>query len=85
MNGCGWVTLAGPELLYAYAKGLISYSKSWATYHCRVVFDEFVAKFWQMKLEGEREKNLVKRTFAKLLLNSLYGKFGQLGADLIPV
>ena len=85
MNGCGWVTLAGPELLYAYAKGLISYSKSWATYHCRVVFDEFVAKFWQMKLEGEKEKNLVKRTFAKLLLNSLYGKFGQLGADLIPV
>ena len=85
MNGAGWVTLAGPELLYAYRNRMISYSKSWATYICKEVFGDFVSKFWQMKLEGEQEGNLVKRTFAKLLLNSLYGKFGQLGADLVPV
>lgn len=85
MNGAGWVTLAGPELLYAYKNKLIAYSKSWATYICKEVFGDFVRKFWAMKLEGEREKDTVKRTFAKLLLNSLYGKFGQLGADLVPV
>jgi hypothetical protein len=38
-----------------------------------------------MKIEGEREGDETKRTFAKLLLNSLYGKFGQLGSSLIPV
>ena len=84
MNGYGWVTLAGPELLYAQRKGYIQARKSWATYICKPIFDEYVDYFWQLKIEGEQNNDYIQRTFAKLLLNSLYGKFGQLGANLIP-
>ena len=84
MNGDGWVTLAGPELAYAYKKGYIFAHKSWATYVIKPVFGEFVDYFWQLKIEGERNGDIVQRTFAKLLLNSLYGKFAQLGSHLVP-
>ena len=84
MNGNGWITLAGPELAYAYKKGYIFATRSWATYVCKTLFNDFVDYFWELKLSAERTGDLVQRTFAKLLLNSLYGKFAQLGAHLIP-
>lgn len=84
MNGDGWVTLAGAELGYAYAKGYIFCTRSWATYVCKPIFNEFVDYFWNVKIEAERNGDHIQRTFAKLLLNSLYGKFAQLGAHLIP-
>ncbi|MHB1342563.1 MAG: DNA polymerase [Coriobacteriia bacterium] len=38
-------------------------------------FSEYVEHFYAMKLEAEKEGDKAKRTFAKLLMNSLYGKF----------
>jgi len=37
------------------------------------IFSDYVDRFWKMKAEGTG----AKRTIAKLLLNSCYGKFGQ--------
>ena len=40
-------------------------------------FAGYVDNFIQEKIDGQREKNKVKELFAKLLLNSAYGKFAQ--------
>jgi hypothetical protein len=44
-------------------------------------FSEYVNYFYRMKREAEEEKNKNKRQFAKLMLNSCYGKFGQDGRN----
>ena len=38
------------------------------------VFGTYVETFYKLKESAEREKNNVKRSVAKLMLNSLYGK-----------
>jgi hypothetical protein len=40
------------------------------------LFKEFVEKYTQMKIKAEKEGNNVLRTIIKLILNSLYGRFG---------
>lgn len=44
-------------------------------------FEEYVYRFYKMKLEAEENGDLLARFFAKLFLNSCYGKFGQDGRD----
>ena len=38
------------------------------------VFKPYVTKYYKMKEDAEKEKNPVKRSIAKLLLNAMYGK-----------
>ena len=40
------------------------------------LFSKFVEKYSQIKINAENEGNNAKRTTAKLVLNSLYGRFG---------
>jgi hypothetical protein len=40
------------------------------------LFSKFVEKYSQIKINAEKEGNNAKRTTAKLVLNSLYGRFG---------
>ena len=70
--------LAGPELQYAVDHGLVHRWGRWATYETEDIFDDFVAFFWKLKQRYEAHNDQVNRTFVKLILNSLYGKFGQL-------
>lgn len=42
-------------------------------------FSEYVDKFFAMKSEADKSGDKTKRQFAKLMLNSCYGKFGQDG------
>jgi len=42
----------------------------------RVSFGEYVDNFFEMKLKARREGDIAGALMAKLLLNSLYGKFG---------
>ena len=42
-------------------------------------FSEYVDKFFKMKLDAEKANDKTARQFAKLMLNSCYGKFGQDG------
>lgn len=40
------------------------------------LFNKFVDNFSKIKIDAEKENNQARRTIAKLLLNSLYGRFG---------
>jgi hypothetical protein len=40
------------------------------------IFDNYVNEFFNMKIRAEEKGNLVERSIAKLMLNSLYGGFG---------
>ena len=65
------------ELVYALEhKHLISIQQL-AVYDQDRIFDGYIDFFYGMKLEGEREGNQIIRQQAKILMNSLYGKFGQ--------
>lgn len=44
-------------------------------------FTEYVDKFFAMKLDAEKKGDKTTRQFAKLMLNSCYGKFGQDGRE----
>lgn len=69
--------LAGPELIHAYRAGRILSWGAWASYLCKPIFTEYVNHFWEKKLAAELAGDRVQRSFVKLLLNSLAGKFGQ--------
>lgn len=79
-RGRGIVTLAGPELAFADSIGAIVKWGRWATYAMEPLFQSYVGYFAQLKDHYERTGDTVKRTFVKLLMNSLYGKFGQYGS-----
>lgn len=40
------------------------------------LFVEYVKKFSDIKIKAEQEGNNARRSVAKLMLNSLYGRFG---------
>lgn len=72
-------TLAGPELQYAYLHGHIKRWGSWSYYLCKEIFTSYVRHFFDLKNAYDELGNLTAKTFVKLMLNSLYGKFGQAG------
>lgn len=80
-NGEGWTTLAGPELAFAHQCGHICAYRAWAQYHVGKLFTAFVRYFWQLKLEYGKSGDGTRYEFVKLILNSLYGKFGQYGSQ----
>ncbi len=41
------------------------------------IFNKFVSHFYELRLKYKSEKNEVMQYFCKIVLNSLYGKFGQ--------
>jgi hypothetical protein len=73
-----WTTLAGPELVLAQELGLIKEIRGWAKYELRDIFTGFVTWFWQYRQEQTRLGNTLNSNLAKLLMNGLYGKFGQM-------
>ncbi len=86
------------EIAVAMKYGLIKIKKIFEIRSAfeTITFDKYVDTYIVEKIEGKREKNKTKELFAKLLLNSAYGKFGQnpenyfdyyvryLGEDLPP-
>jgi DNA polymerase elongation subunit (family B) len=43
------------------------------------IFEKFVDKYYSLRLQAQREGNSALAFVCKILLNSLYGKFGQIG------
>lgn len=80
-TGEGITVLAGPELAWASQQGLVTRWGAWASYETAELFTEFVDHFFLLKADAETRENWTERMFVKLLLNSLYGKFGQRGGD----
>lgn len=75
--------LAGPELAEAAAKGIVLGHRNIIHYDRADLFSSWVDDLWNERLEAKQSGDQVRDRFAKLLLNSLYGKFGQRGTDLI--
>ncbi len=74
-------TLTTPELLYGLSRGHILYVRSMAYYMQASLFRDYVDCFYEMKQRLADDPGNPYYAFAKLYLNSLYGKFGQLAHD----
>lgn len=76
-RGDFWTTLCGPELLWAHGKGQLKTVGRVAVYDLADLFSVWVERIWGLRERFEREGNRLWEMLAKVLLNSLYGKFGQ--------
>ncbi len=76
-KGRFWTTLAQPELQRAIRKGHVLKIDEWSSYEMQPLFVDYVNYWWQERLKYTKEVDPVRNTFCKLMLNSLYGKFGQ--------
>lgn len=72
--------LCGPELRYANRRGYILSVGKFAEYRTDGLFTDFVDSLWAMRVEYKRIQNRLYDQFAKRILNSLYGKFGQMSS-----
>lgn len=70
--------LHNPELTYALDNDHIRRVKRVAIYKAGDIFSQYIDFFYTMKVEAEEHHNPVIRHQAKIMMNSLYGKFGQL-------
>lgn len=77
--GTFWAHLAGPELGYAFDHGHVVRFDSLAVYHQGELFTEFIDFFYRKRLAAKAAGDTLTTYFLKILMNSLYGKFGQRG------
>ena len=69
--------LSGPELEAAFQAGDVHHTTRYVDYEVQPLFGEFVKDFYALRLKAKSEGNEVFDYMYKLMLNSLYGKFGQ--------
>jgi hypothetical protein len=72
-------TLSTPEVLYALERGHIIKAHEVAIYHKAPIFKTFVDFFYEGRLRAQAAGDGVNSLLYKILMNSLYGKFGQRG------
>lgn len=61
--------------LEQYSVNDLEYVCGWKFKGIQGLFTEYIDKWMKRKIEATKEKNYGQRTLAKLMLNSLYGKF----------
>jgi len=71
--------LCTPELQYAMLRGHIDNVRKAAIYNHDDLFGGFVHDFYTKRLASMEAGDTVASSFYKVLMNSLYGKFGQHG------
>lgn len=76
-------TLTTNELLYAIDKRMIFKVNKMSWYKQEYLFSEFIDFFYKYRLRYRKAGNEDFATICKLMMNSLYGKWGQRGFDLI--
>lgn len=69
--------LAGPELIDAWRKGRVLNLHSCAYYRRGVLFSSYVEQWFREKAVARIEGDQAREKLAKIMLNSLYGKFVQ--------
>jgi hypothetical protein len=70
-------TLAGPELIRAWYRREVRRITKLAYYRGAGLFDSFVGEWWERKRQALDNRDIAGEKFAKLMLNSLPGKFSQ--------
>lgn len=68
-------TLCGSELVDALNRGVVTHVHDVSTYATGRLFGSFVRYWYRVKNDSCREQNPTKRNLAKVMLNSLYGRF----------
>jgi hypothetical protein len=76
-----WTYLATPELKVALERNEILTIDKVFVYLKERIFEDFVNYFYSKRLEEKIKGNLTQSFFYKIILNSLYGKFGQRNDD----
>lgn len=76
-TGRFWTYLCGVELADAVRNGNVRAIRRIAWYDTAIIFDAFVAEFWQLRQSCKQSGNNLYAEFAKSIMNSLYGKFAQ--------
>lgn len=71
-------TISTPEIEYALERGHIVGVHEVAVYQMLPLFREFVTNFYSQRETAKKQGDRVSDLLYKLVLNSLYGKFGQL-------
>ncbi len=74
-----WTTLTTPELLLAAERGWLREVHSMAWYRQAPIFRTFILELYELRKSYQRSGNSGFSEISKLLMNSLYGKFGQNG------
>lgn len=72
-----WTVLTTPELKYALAKGHIKQVTDCVLYEQADIFTSYVKRFYKLRQEFKSAGVAEFEELCKLLLNTLYGKFGQ--------
>jgi DNA polymerase type B, organellar and viral len=78
-SGAGEYCLAGNELRAAVSSAMVLGVYAAAFYARDDLFSGFVDHFYQAKVTAREKGDLPREMLAKLMLNSLYGKFAQRG------
>lgn len=71
--------LTTPEVIYAMEQGYVTQIGLVALYEQAHIFKDYVDYFYPLRQKYKAEGNNSRSDMTKILLNSLYGKFGQRG------
>lgn len=74
--------LVGPELVAAVTRGDVTRFRRWVAYRMIPIFRDYVDYFASLKQQADDAGDKLGYLTSKLLLNSLYGKFGQMSGGL---
>jgi hypothetical protein len=72
-------TLSTPELIYAMENNHIQEVYRLSVYQKQPIFSDYMQYFYNLRVAYKSEDNEVFDKICKMLMNSLYGKFGQRG------
>lgn len=75
--GTFWTVLSTPELWEAIENRAIIAMKDFAVYEPEHIFKDYIDFFWTQRLEYKVASDAPFIYMCKILMNSLYGKFGQ--------
>jgi len=79
------VVLTSPELELVERHGEIIKVYKIAVYEKAPIFKEYVDYFYNLRVKYKQEGNVIMDKFAKIFMNSLYGKFGQKNENLVLI
>ena len=74
-------TLSTPEIRYALDHGWIRHVHEAAVYQAEIIFSDYVTTLYALRQQFQAEGNTVYNYLVKLMLNGLYGKFGQTASE----
>jgi hypothetical protein len=78
-----WTYLTTPEVTYALSRGHIQEVGETVTYTGAPIFTEYVKSLYAMRQAYKAQGNQPFQLLCKLLLNGLYGKFGEKFQDIV--